>query len=141
MKKNVLVTAGAMLLAIAVLTALAACESAEDLMKKGDDLTAAGNFAQAAGFYSKAIQQEASARLYMSRSAAYAALDDSAAALEDLNKAIALDQNYGDAYAARGGLYYESGDYANAARDLERYAQSGAGGASVKDMLTVCNLQ
>ncbi|MDR2501477.1 MAG: tetratricopeptide repeat protein [Treponema sp.] len=103
---------------------LAACDSAEDLMLKGNASFEAGDFGRAAGFYGRAIKKAPTAELYCGRSAAYYNQNNLTAALEDLNAAIGLDGNYSDAYGRRGALYFALEEYEDALGDLDRYIKA-----------------
>jgi tetratricopeptide (TPR) repeat protein len=141
MKKTVFFIPGLLAAALMFTLVLSSCENAEDLAQKGDAYFNLEEYEQAVTFYDKAIQKKPSAELYVNRAAAYYNLDNADAVIADLNAAINLDSNYSEAYLRRGSVYYEAGDYANAARDLEQYTQFDRNNADANDILEMCALQ
>jgi ligand-binding sensor domain-containing protein/tetratricopeptide (TPR) repeat protein len=82
--------------------------------------TAVSHYQDALTFYeSRPNESSTTSRIYYSLGQAYAALDDLPAAVEQHSRAIALDNEFGEAYRERGYAYRDLGERKLAREDLE----------------------
>ena len=75
-------------------------------------------FEEAITYYSKCLPTEGDAVGFGNRGDCYWKTGDPDKAIEDLDKAIELDPEYGWAYYVRGSIYMEMEEYAKAEEDL-----------------------
>lgn len=93
---------------------------------EGDDAFRLNRFKEAIQQYTQALDVDDdaivwNAILYSNRAAAHMALRDYSKAIQDCNKAIALDGHYMKAYLRRARAYKESSDYDKSLQDYEMY--------------------
>jgi tetratricopeptide (TPR) repeat protein len=92
---------------------------AQSAFQEGMRLQAAGNFPAAITVFGEAISISANARMYLERGNAHNNLGHAAEALDDWNRALAMDAQLAEAYTARSTYYSLAGDRGKALLDLD----------------------
>lgn len=100
----------------------------DKVKKEGTDLFSAHNFKEAIEKFTECLELDPlnhsynSAILY-NRASAYINLAMNSEALQDLNKAIEVNEEYVKAYMKRAEIHMKNKDYEEAVRDYERVKQ------------------
>ena len=92
----------------------------ETILLLADSYFRKEDYPSALGYYTELVDLRQDAKSYGLRAECYLRLYDTEAALEDLNKAIKLDPEYGWAYYTRGSIYLDQGEYEKAEEDFSK---------------------
>lgn len=95
--------------------------TAVQLKEKGNELMALSKYREAVGYYTKAIELESNNHIYFAnRAAAFSHLKDHVSAINDCEKAIAINPKYPKAFHRLGTAHYFEGNYQRAADSFAR---------------------